>query len=132
MRVLVAVLGAAAMMIGGLSTPSMLAKSKALDLAAVTTGPLMRVADWVGFHNISVPNVPVLGDVNLALNYTDSDPVNLYDKINAYPFGGFLLGNYYRQPGGSLGMGILVSSGIATGRSSAMSWRSSVGSRSSW
>lgn len=113
-RALYAVLLAAAVLVGGLCAPSMLAKSKALDLAAVTTGPLMRVADWVGFHSISVPNVPVLGDLNIALNYTGSDPVNLYNKINAYPFGGFLLGNFYRQPGGSLGTAILVSSGIAT------------------
>ncbi|WP_162462623.1 PE-PPE domain-containing protein [Mycolicibacterium sp. CBMA 234] len=113
-RVLFAVLVAAALMIGGLSAPSMLAKSKALDLAAVTTGPLWRIADWAGFHSISVPNVPVLGDINLALNYTGSDAVNLYNKINDYPFGGFLLGNYYRQPGGTLGTAILASSGIAT------------------
>lgn len=112
-RALFATLVAIVLLIGGLLSPAMLARSKALDLNGVTTGPLLRLADLFGLHSISIPGVPVVGDVNVNLDNIRRNPVNVYDAINDFPFGGFALGSFYRQPGGTLGTALLASSGVA-------------------
>ncbi|MGB8406158.1 MAG: PE-PPE domain-containing protein [Mycobacterium sp.] len=115
-RALCGMLAAVALLLGALNTSALLPRSRAaLDLNGVTTGPLLRLADLLGIHSVSIPGVPVVGDVNINLAYTGQDPANLYNAVNGFPFGGFLLGNFYRQPGGSLGTAILASSGIAVG-----------------
>jgi len=114
-RAVFAVLIAAVLLIGGLGAPPTLATSKALDLNGVTTGPLLRLADLLGLNNIAIPGVPIVGDINVSLNSTGQNSVNLYNKINAFPFGGFTLGSFFRQPGGTLGTALLAASGIAVG-----------------
>jgi hypothetical protein len=103
------------LLIGGLGAPPTLATSKALDLNGVTTGPLLRLADLLGLNNIAISGVPIVGDINVSLNSTGQNSVNLYNKINAFPFGGFTLGSFFRQPGGTLGTALLAASGIAVG-----------------
>lgn len=114
-RAVFAVLIAAALLIGGLGAPPTLATSKALDLNGVTTGPLLRLADLLGLNNIAISGVPIVGDINVSLNSTGQNSVNLYNKINAFPFGGFTLGSFFRQPGGTLGTALLAASGISVG-----------------
>jgi hypothetical protein len=105
----------AAVMTVGLSVPAVIPDAKAaLDLNAVTTGPLFRIADALGLNSVDITTgVSALDPLTINLAYTNSDPVNLNNKINAFPFGGFtaILATFKRQPGGTLGAAILGGSG---------------------
>ena len=106
-----AMVGAAAItataMAAGLTAPA-----GALTLDATTTGPLFRLADIFGLESVTVPNVPVIGDLTVNFAYAPNDPVILADTINAYPFAGSALLGYKRQPGGIFGSAILAGSGL--------------------
>jgi hypothetical protein len=71
----------------GMASPGMTPAANAVILDATTTGPLLWALNAVGLNSITVPGVPVLGDVTANLNYLASDPVALYDALNAAPFG---------------------------------------------
>jgi hypothetical protein len=60
----------------------------------ITTGPLLWLAAQLGFESVEVPNPLPVGPENLTINLhqTDSDPVVLYNAINAVPFGLSLAG----------------------------------------
>jgi len=110
-----ALLGAAAVMTVGLSVPAVIPDAKAaLTLNAVTTGPLFRIADALGLNSVDITTgVSALDPLTISLAYTNSDPVNLNNKINLFPFGGFtpVAATFKRQPGGTLGAAILAGSG---------------------
>ena len=112
-----AMLGAAAVtataLAAGLTSPAVLPSAAALDLNAVTTGPLLKIAEIAGINTIEIPDVPVVGSITVDLTYAKNNPVTLADAINAYPLGGFnALGtSFKRQPGGLLGTAILAGSG---------------------
>ncbi|HTY29017.1 MAG TPA: PE-PPE domain-containing protein, partial [Mycobacterium sp.] len=59
---------------------------------------------------------PIIDTLTINFAHTDSDPVNLADLINAYPFGGWsiITNSFKRQPGGGVGVAILGASGFAT------------------
>jgi len=113
-RATAAALLTAAFMVSSLTGPP---PSRALAFDAVTTGPLLRIAQLLlplinGSNTISV-DVPVIGSLDVTLNSARSKPTNLYNMIDDYPFGGFTLGSFFRQPGGALGTAILAASGPA-------------------
>lgn len=99
----------------GLASPG----AGALTLDAVTTGPLLRLADIGGVKTLEIPDVPVVGSITVNLNNAPIDIVGLADAINAYPFGGFVpgLATFSRQPGGALGTAILAGSGLGAFKS---------------
>jgi len=105
----------AAVMTVGLSVPAVIPDAKAaLALNAVTTGPLFRIADALGLNSVDITTgVSAFDPLTIDLAYTNSDPVNLNNQINAFPFGGFtaILATFKRQPGGTLGAAILAGSG---------------------
>jgi len=77
-----AMLGAAAAtataMAVGLSVPD--ASAANVDLNAVTTGPLFRIAQAAGFNSVSFDNLapPLINTLTIHLNFTfGADPVNL-------------------------------------------------------
>ena len=75
---------------------------------STTTGPLFWLINQLGVDSVTVPGVPVLGDVTINLGYAGSDPVDIYDSINANEFGGFLAYTASRA-------NILASGSTATG-----------------
>ena len=102
----------------GLSTPAVIPDATAAtNLNAVTTGPLFRIAEALGVDSVEInTGVSALDPLTIHLGYTASDPVNLADKINAFPFGGYTILAPYtlvRQPGGSLGSALLGASGMS-------------------
>lgn len=102
-------------LVAGLTAPA----AEALTLDAVTTGPLMKLADIAGIKTLDVPDVPVVGTITVNLNNMPINTVALADAINAYPFGGFVPGfaTFSRQPGGALGTAILAGSGLGAFKS---------------
>lgn len=119
-RALVVALVAVALSIGGFSAPSAVPRASALTFDAVTTGPLLRIGTALlplitGSSSITTPDIPVLGPVTINLSGTGSNPVNLYNKINDFPFGGFFAGSFFRQPGGIIGTALNIASGPAAG-----------------
>jgi hypothetical protein len=110
----VTLLSAAAVATAVMATPATLPHAGAdVDFNAVTTGPLFRIAEAAGLFNVTIPDVPVLGALTIHFGYTNSDPVNLNNQINDFPFGNYTLGTAKRQPGGTLGIAILAASGPA-------------------
>ena len=98
----------------GLSIPDATA---ATNLNAVTTGPLFRIAEALGVDSVEITTgVSILDPLTIHLGHTASDPVNLADQINAFPFGGYNILTPYtlvRQPGGALGSALLGASGTS-------------------
>ena len=99
----------------GLASPG----AEALTLDAVTTGPLLKLADIAGVKTLDIPDVPLVGSITVNLNNAPIDIVGLADAINAYPFGGFVpvAATFSRQPGGALGTAILAGSGLGAFKS---------------
>ncbi|WP_194163483.1 PE-PPE domain-containing protein [Mycolicibacterium sp. P1-5] len=110
---------AAAMTMGTVAEPvAPSANAADVTLNGITTGPAFWLLQAAGLNSISIPNVapPLIDTLTINLAYTDSDPVNLADRINAFPFGGWnIVGNAFRrQPGGIVGSALLAGSGFAT------------------
>ena len=105
-----AVTTAAALTVG-LATSAVLPDANAVTYNAVTTGPLFGIANVLGLDTITIPDVPGLGSITVNFAFTNPDPMNLYDQINAFPFGSYLNYTAARQPGGTLGAAILGGSG---------------------
>lgn len=93
--------------------------ARALTLDAVTTGPLLKVADIAGITTLEIPDVPLVGSITVNLINAPINVVDLADAINAYPFGGFVpvAATFSRQPGGALGTAILAGSGLGAFKS---------------
>jgi len=113
------VLGAAAMtataLTVGLATPAMLPDAYAdVTYNAVSTGLLFGIVNALGVDTVTIPNVPVLDSITINFSFTDDDPVNLNDLINAFPFGNYVNRTAVRQPGGLFGAALLAASGRAT------------------
>lgn len=75
---------------------------------ATSTGPLFWLVNQLGVDSVTIPGVPVLGDLTINLDFAGSDPVDIYDSINANAFGGFLAYTASRA-------NILASGSTATG-----------------
>lgn len=75
---------------------------------ATSTGPLFWLVNQLGIDTVTIPDVPVLGDMTINLDYAGGDPVDIYDSINANAFGGFLAYTASRP-------NILASGSTATG-----------------
>ncbi|MCX2931839.1 PE-PPE domain-containing protein [Mycobacterium sp. CVI_P3] len=86
---------AVAMAMGTAATPVAPA-ANALTLDTTTTGPLLWAVSALGVDSITIPNVPVVGSITLNLGWTNSEPANLNDVINAATFGPFVLGTASR------------------------------------
>lgn len=85
---------AAAMTVGLAGTPVASALPSGADVT--TTGPLLWLAAQLGFDTFEFPN-PLGGeDLTVNLNWTNADPVNLYDVINSVPFGLSTAGAFVR------------------------------------
>ena len=113
------VLGAAAMtataLTVGLATPAMLPDAYAdVTYNAVSTGLLFGIVNALGVDTVTIPDVPALGSITINFSFTDDDPVNLNDLINAFPFGNYVNRTAVRQPGGLFGAALLAASGRAT------------------
>ena len=109
--VLGAAVTTAAALAVGLATSAVLPDANAVTYNAVTTGPLFGIANVLGVDTITIPDVPGLGSITVNFAFTNPDPTNLYDQINAFPFGSYLNYTAARQPGGTLGAAILGGSG---------------------
>ncbi|BBY58681.1 hypothetical protein MSAR_18170 [Mycolicibacterium sarraceniae] len=103
-----------------MTAPALLPSARAADvtLNGVTTGPVFRLLQAAGVNSVDFSNVapPLIDTLTIDFAYTDSNPVNLADQINAFPFGGWniLTNSFRRQPGGILGSALLAGSGFAT------------------
>lgn len=110
---------AVAMTAGVAATPGAPAANAALVLDATTTGPLLWAAEAFGLDTVVIPNVDVIGDITINLAWSNSDPVNLYDKVNSFTFGDRipLVGTTFSRPdilAGNTPTGpLLVASGLA-------------------
>jgi hypothetical protein len=117
---LAAVTATATAMALGMTAPAMVPSASAADvtLNGVTTGPAFRLLQAAGVDSVAFGSVapPLIDTLTINFAYTDSDPVNLADQINAYPFGGWniLSNSFRRQPGGIVGTALLAGSGFAT------------------
>ncbi|TDO10325.1 PE-PPE domain-containing protein [Mycobacterium sp. BK086] len=80
---------AVAMTMGTVAPPVAPSANAALTLDTTTTGPLLWLADQLGFKSYTFDNVPVVGSITLAFDYNRADPVGLYNDLNAATFGGF-------------------------------------------
>ncbi|WP_445168053.1 PE-PPE domain-containing protein [Mycolicibacterium sp. Dal123E01] len=94
-----ALFGAAAatavtMTMGTVATPVAPSANAALTLDTTTTGPLLWLADQLGFKSYTFDNVPVVGSITLQFEYNKDNPVGLYNDLNAATFGGFNPINY--------------------------------------
>jgi len=99
----------------GLAIPASLPDVYAdVNYNAVTTGPLFGIANALGVDTVTIPDVPGLGAITINFSFTDDDPVNLNDLINAFPFGNYVNRKAVRQPGGLIGAALLAASGRAT------------------
>lgn len=85
---------AAAMTVGLAGTPVANALPSGADVT--TTGPLLWLAAQLGFDSIELPNPLGGDDLTVNLNWTDSNPVNLYNVINSVPFGLSTAGAFVR------------------------------------
>lgn len=105
----------AAVLTMGLSVPAVIPDAKAaVTLNAVTTGPVFRIADALGLNSVDITTgVSAFDPLTINLAYSNSNAVNLNNKINLFDFGGFtpLAATFKRQPGGTLGAAILAGSG---------------------
>jgi hypothetical protein len=64
--------------------------ANALTLDATTTGPLLWLINQLGIDSITIPGVPVPpGPINIKLDWTQADPVALYNQLNSPAFGPF-------------------------------------------
>ncbi len=84
---------AIAMTMGTVAEPAA-PSANALTLDATTTGPLLWLINELGVDSIAIPDVPVLGNININLDWTKADPVALYNAINSPAFGPFNPINY--------------------------------------
>ncbi|MCV7177715.1 PE-PPE domain-containing protein [Mycolicibacterium sphagni] len=104
----------------GMTAPDLLPTARAADvtLNGVTTGPVFRLLQAAGVNSVDFPNVapPLIDTLTIDFAYTDANPVNLADQINAFPFAGWniLTNSFRRQPGGIVGSALLAGSGFAT------------------
>ncbi len=97
---------AVAMTVGATVTPQAHALPSVFD--GTTTGPLFWLINQVGVDSVTIPNVPVIGNLTVNLDYTEADPVALYNAVNAAAFGSYILGTASRP-------NIFVSGTTATG-----------------
>ncbi|BBY63711.1 PE-PPE domain-containing protein [Mycolicibacterium helvum] len=117
---LAAVTATATAMALGMTAPAMLPSASAADvtLNGITTGPVFRILQAAGLNSVAFPDLapPLIDTLTINFAYTNSNPVNLADRINAYSFGGWniLSNSFRRQPGGVVGSALLAGSGFAT------------------
>ena len=63
--------------------------ANAYTLDATTTGPLFWLNDKLGLvPSITASGVPLIGDVTINFNFSEANPVGLYDAIDAFAFSG--------------------------------------------
>jgi hypothetical protein len=76
---------AAAMTFGAAASP-LAPEANAISADVTTTGPLLWLAAQLGLNSVDIP-VSGIGTITVNLHWTESDSVNLYDAVNAAPFG---------------------------------------------